>query len=186
MSILQLKNNPPAMQETMVLFLGQEDPWRRDRPPTPVFLGFPGGSDAKESTCNAGGLGSIPELERSPGGGHGNPLQYSCLENPHGQRNLVGYSPWSHKESDMATKHSTADEHSSGEAHKAMGWGSLRWLSPVSIEIGDAGSTVNRFYWLPNLASNFTFPFPNRTPYLILPPTHPPTICDLCWGKLQE
>ena len=55
-------------------------------------LGFPGGSDGKESTCNAGDLGSIPGLGRSPGGGHGNPLQYSCLENPHGQRSLVGYS----------------------------------------------------------------------------------------------
>ena len=41
----------------------------------------PGGSDSKESACNAGDLGSIPELGRSPGGGHGNPLQYSCLEN---------------------------------------------------------------------------------------------------------
>ena len=45
------------------------------------ILGFPGGSDCKESTCNAGDLGSIPGLGRSPGGGHGNPLQYSCLEN---------------------------------------------------------------------------------------------------------
>ena len=43
---------------------------------------FPGGSDCKESTCNVGDLGSIPELGRSPGGGHGNPLQYFCLENP--------------------------------------------------------------------------------------------------------
>jgi len=45
-------------------------------------LGFPGGSDGKESTCNAGNLGSIPGLGRSLGGGHGNPFQYSCLENP--------------------------------------------------------------------------------------------------------
>ena len=45
-------------------------------------LGFPGGSDSKESTCNAGDLGSIPGLGRSSGGGPGNPLQYSCLENP--------------------------------------------------------------------------------------------------------
>ena len=44
-------------------------------------MGFPGGSDGKESTCNAGDLGSIPGLGRSPGGGHGYPLQYSCLEN---------------------------------------------------------------------------------------------------------
>ena len=53
--------------------------------------------------ANAGDVrdaGSIPESGRSPGGGHGNPLQYSCLENPHGQRSLPGYSPWGHKESD--------------------------------------------------------------------------------------
>ena len=46
------------------------------------LLGFPGGSDGNESTCNAGDLGSIPGLGRSPGGGHGSPLQCSCLENP--------------------------------------------------------------------------------------------------------
>ena len=45
-------------------------------------MGFPGGSDGKDSTCNMGDLGSIVGLGRSPGGGHGNPLQYSCLENP--------------------------------------------------------------------------------------------------------
>ena len=43
---------------------------------------FPGGSDVKASVCNAGDLGSIPGLGRSPGEGNGNPLQYSCLENP--------------------------------------------------------------------------------------------------------
>ena len=47
-----------------------------------VNKGYPGGSDSKESTCNAGDLGSILGLGRSPGGGHGNPLQYSYLENP--------------------------------------------------------------------------------------------------------
>ena len=67
-----------------------------------------GSSDGKESACNAGDLGSIPGLGRSPGGGHGNPLQYSGLENPHGQRSLVGYSPWDHKESDMTERLSTA------------------------------------------------------------------------------
>ena len=44
--------------------------------------GFPGGSDHKESACNAGVPGSIPGLERSPGGGNGYPFQYSCLKNP--------------------------------------------------------------------------------------------------------
>ena len=53
--------------------------------PTPVFLGFPGGSAGKESACKAGDTGDaglIPGSGRSPGGGYGNPLQYSCLENP--------------------------------------------------------------------------------------------------------
>ena len=54
--------------------------------------GVPGGSAGKESACNAGGLGSIPESGRSPGGGHGNPLPYSCLENPHAQRSPEGYT----------------------------------------------------------------------------------------------
>ena len=48
-------------------------------------MGFPGGSDGKESISYAGDLGSVPGLGRSPGGGHGNPLQYSCLDNPHRQ-----------------------------------------------------------------------------------------------------
>ena len=55
----------------------------------PVYLyfgGFPGGSDGKESACNVGDLGLIPGLGRSPGGEHGNPLQYSCLENPMNRR----------------------------------------------------------------------------------------------------
>ena len=64
------------------------------------WLGFSGGSVGKVSAYNAGNLSSIPELGRSPGGGHGNPLQYSCLENPHGQRSLAGYSPWGRKELD--------------------------------------------------------------------------------------
>ena len=63
-------------------------------------LGFPGGSDGKEF-CTVGDLGSVPGLGRSPGGGHGNPLQYSCLENPHGQRSLVDCSPWGCKELEM-------------------------------------------------------------------------------------
>ena len=53
-------------------------------------MGLSAGSVSKQS-CNAGNLNLIPGLGRSLGGGHGNPLQYSCLENPHGQRNLVSY-----------------------------------------------------------------------------------------------
>ena len=51
-------------------------------------MGFPSGSDGKESACNAGDLGSIPESRISPGEGDGNPLHYSCLENPMDRR------PW--------------------------------------------------------------------------------------------
>ena len=75
--------------------------------------GFPGGSVGKESTCNAGDLGLIPGLGRSPGGRHGNPSQYSCLENPHGQRSLVGCSSWGCKESDRTEQLSTHKVHSS-------------------------------------------------------------------------
>ena len=52
----------------------------------------------KAFACNAGDLSSIPGLGGSPERGHGNSLQYSCLENPQRQRSLAGYSPWGHKE----------------------------------------------------------------------------------------
>ena len=58
----------------------------------------------KKTPANAGDRrkgGLSPRSGRSPGGGHGNPLQYSRLENSHGQRSLEGYSPWGHKELDM-------------------------------------------------------------------------------------
>ena len=81
--------------------------WKGAQQPISEFLGFPG-SDGRQSACNVGELGSIPVLGRSPGGGHGSPLQYACLENPQipqilpGQRSQVGYSSWSRKELDMA------------------------------------------------------------------------------------
>ena len=68
------------------------------------LLDFLGGSVVKNLPTNAGDAtdaGSIPGSGRSPGGGNGNPLQYSCLGEFHGQRSLAGYSPWGHKESDM-------------------------------------------------------------------------------------
>ena len=71
----QLVKNPPAIQETWVQSPGQEDPLERERLPSPVFLGFPGGSDGKESTCNAGDLGSIPGSGRSTGEGNSTLLQ---------------------------------------------------------------------------------------------------------------
>ena len=71
------------------------------------LLGFPGSSVGKESAFNAGDWGSIPGSGIYPGGGHGNSLQYSCLENHHAQRSLACYSPWGRKESVMTEQLST-------------------------------------------------------------------------------
>ena len=65
------------------------------------YCTFPGSSAGKESACSMGDLGSIPLLGRSPGEGTGNPLQYTCLENPCGQRSLVGYNSRGYKALDM-------------------------------------------------------------------------------------
>ena len=78
--IAQLVKNPPAMQVTLVWFWVGKICWRRDRLPTPVFLGFSCSSAGKEPTCYVGDLGSIPGLGRSPGEGKGYPLQNSALE----------------------------------------------------------------------------------------------------------
>ena len=78
--VAQLVKNRPTAQETWFHSWFGKTRWRRDRLPTAVFLGFPGGSAGKESTCNAGDLGSIPGLGRSPGEDKGFPLQCSGLE----------------------------------------------------------------------------------------------------------
>ena len=110
--VAQLIKSLSAMQETQFNSWTWKFPWRRGRLPTPVFLDFPSGSDGKEFTSNVGDLGLIPGLGRSPGRGHGHPLQYSCLENLHGQRSLVGYSLRSPSvRHDWATKHSTTHTH---------------------------------------------------------------------------
>ena len=76
--------------------------WRRDKLPTSVFLGFPGDSDSKESACNEGDLGLIPGLGRSPGEGHGNPLQAPVFlpGDSRGLQSLVGCRLWAHTELD--------------------------------------------------------------------------------------
>ena len=105
--VAQLMNLPTIRRSQFDSWV-RNIPQRRDRLPTSVFLGFPGSSNGKECAYNAGDLGSIPGLGRSLGRGPGNPLQYSCLENPHGQRSLEGYSPWGHKESDTTVRTSIA------------------------------------------------------------------------------
>ena len=77
---LKKKKNVPAMQETLVQFWVRKICWRRDKLPIPIFMGFPCGSDGKESACNTGDFGSIPGLGRSPGEGKDYPLQCSGLE----------------------------------------------------------------------------------------------------------
>ena len=69
-----------------------------------LLLGLQGGSVVKNPPATARDEGSIPEFGRSPGGGHGNPLQYSCLKNAHGQKRLGGNSPQSLKFLSVASK----------------------------------------------------------------------------------
>ena len=86
---------------------------------------YPGSSAGKESPCNAGDVGSIPGLGRSPSRGHGNPLQYSCLENPHGQRSLASHRPWGHKQLDVTEQLSTAQW---GMKHSITCWNGLFYI----------------------------------------------------------
>ena len=121
--VAQLVKNLPEMWETWVRSLGWEDPlekrkatcssilaWRipwtksigsqrvgHDWVTFTFTLGFPHTSVGEESTCSAGDPDSTPGWGRSPGEENGNPLQYSCLENPIDKRSLAGYSPWGHK-----------------------------------------------------------------------------------------
>ena len=70
----------------------------------------PGGTVVRNLPPNAGDVGLIPGLGRSPGVGNGDPLQYSCLENPMDGADLAGYSPWGRKESNMI-KHTHTHTH---------------------------------------------------------------------------
>ena len=72
-----------------------------------IYVGFPGSPDGKESACNVGDLGLIPGLGRSPGGGHSNPLQYSCVKNPMDRGAWGSYRPGGLKESDTSDRLST-------------------------------------------------------------------------------
>ena len=96
----QLVKNLPAIQETLVRFLGREDPLEEGQVTHSSILGLPFGSAGKESTCNVGELGLISRLGRSPREGKGYPLQYSCLENSMDRGAWGGYSSWACKESD--------------------------------------------------------------------------------------
>ena len=80
---------------------------------SPHPFGLPWWLDGKESACNAGDLGLIPGLGRSPEEGHGNPLQYSCLENPSWREEPARLQSMGHKELDMTERLSTREKHQS-------------------------------------------------------------------------
>ena len=96
--VAQLVKNLPAMQETLAWFLGQADPWIRNRLLTLVFLGFPGDSDGKESVCNMGDHWLDPWVGKIPWRIASQPSPVFLPGEFYGQRSLVGYSPWGHKE----------------------------------------------------------------------------------------
>ena len=96
-------------------------------------LGLPGWLSWREFACNASVPHSIPGSGRSPGEGHGNPLQYSCLENPLVQRSLAGYSPWGCKESDTSKQLNTPQCNLSQKL--------LNWLFYQSVLVGDMVSS---------------------------------------------
>ena len=104
--------------------------------------GFPGSSAGKESACNAGDSGSIPGLGRSPRGGHGYPLQYSCVENLQGQRSLAVCSPWGHKESDAIEQLNTAQ----------LLWAYQRTVTQTDVRGGKEGwmEVVNKIMGRPH------------------------------------
>ena len=91
-----------------------------------TYLGFPGGSVCKESACNVGDLGSIAGSRRFPWRRTWQPTLLFLPGESHGQRSLVGYSPWGHKESDMTEQVST---HTHTHPH-IMVWFGMSYLLP--------------------------------------------------------
>ena len=96
-----------------------------------------------------GDLGSIPGLGKSPGGGHGNPLQYSFLENLHGQRSLEACSPWGHKESDATERLNWTDDNCTFNFSRNC---YSKWLYHFTQNFSSSTSsptfgTAHAFYW---------------------------------------
>ena len=119
--VAQLVKNPPAIQETLVRFLGREDPLEKGQATHSSILGLPWWHSGKESACNTGDSpGSIPGLGRSRGEGNSYSLQCSCLENTHGQ-SLAKYSPWGRKEPDTTERLSLSVSHTVWSGPPQMG-----------------------------------------------------------------
>ena len=92
LKVAQMVKHLPAMQETPAQFLGREDLLEKGQGTHSSNVGFPCGSYGKEYVCNAGDLGSIPELGRCPGAGNSYPLQYSALYSPQGAKSQTRLS----------------------------------------------------------------------------------------------
>ena len=128
---------------------------QRDRLPTPVFLGFPGGSTGKKPTYNVGDLGSIPGLGRSPGEGKGSPLQYSGLEN---------YSLCGHDVSDMTEQLSL--------------WSQGPTLSLIDYLALTASATVSIFLYCCSVTQLCPALQPHRLQHARLPCPSSPGVCS--------
>ena len=118
-------------------------------------------------------MDQIPGLGRSPGGRNGNPLQYSCLENPHGWRSLADYSPWGCKESDMTEQISTA--HNGSEELMLLKCSLFKanyWFNVSSAQISH--SVVSDFLQ-PHGLQHARPPCPSPTPRFY------PNSCPLGW-----
>ena len=131
-------------------------------------------SNDKESACNVGDLGSIPGL----GGGHGNPLQNSCLENPHGQKSLAGYSPWGHKELD------TIEQLSRTHYHKLSGLKQQKFILLVFWEPEVQTQSVGRVGLLPGTVGEdpslfYSFHLPTKVFFGLW--LHDSNLCTFTW-----
>ena len=146
-----------------------------------VNLGFSGGSAGKESACSAGALGSIPGLGRAPGGGHGNPLQYSCLENPMDRgawrATVQGVAEWDTTEQLSAHVSTSLLVHLS---QKLCSWDSCCWLDVFLLVVDLCRGAV----WIASSVS-LTRPLPSL---LTCVTEMEASVCLLwwVWGERRE
>ena len=136
------------------------EPWSRgvssqDQTAQPLAIqGFPGGTRIKNLLANAGDVrdaGSILGLRRFPGGGHGNPLQVFLPGESHGQRSLVGYSPWGRKVSDTTERPSTSGSIMCRPAHRLEGRQRQDWEAGHPGALGLASAQLPQLPSFPDL-----------------------------------
>ena len=115
--VAQLVKNPPAIQETLVR---QEDPLEKAQATHSHILGLSQWLRWSRICLQCGRPGLIPWIGKILWRRTCNPLQYSCLENPHGQRSLASFSPQGHSELDMTERLSTAHKDRKGHSHRVL------------------------------------------------------------------